>query len=128
MSTVYICDAVRTPFGRYGGVLAGVRTDDLAAIPIVALKDRNPSLDPARIDDVVYGCANQSGEDNRNVARMASLLAGLPKEVPGVTVNRLCGSSLEAVIQAARAIGSGEMSVVIAGRSRRSQSMRHRST
>jgi 3-oxoadipyl-CoA thiolase len=115
MSTVYICDAVRTPFGRYGGVLAGVRTDDLAAIPIAALKDRNPSLDPARIDDVVYGCANQSGEDNRNVARMASLLAGLPKEVPGVTVNRLCGSSLEAVIQAARAIGSGEMSVVIAG-------------
>jgi 3-oxoadipyl-CoA thiolase len=115
MSTVYICDAVRTPFGRYGGVLAGVRTDDLAAIPIVALKVRNPSLDQARIDDVVYGCANQSGEDNRNVARMASLLAGLPKEVPGVTVNRLCGSSLEAVIQAARAIGSGEMSVVIAG-------------
>jgi 3-oxoadipyl-CoA thiolase len=115
MSTAYICDAVRTPFGRYGGALAAVRTDDLAAIPIAALMTRNPSIDPSRIDDVVYGCANQSGEDNRNVGRMASLLAGLPKEVPGATVNRLCGSSLEAIIQAARAIGSGEMSLVIAG-------------
>ena len=115
MTSVYICDAVRTPFGRYGGALAGVRTDDLAAIPIAALKDRNPSLDPSRIDDVIYGCANQAGEDNRNVGRMALLLAGIPKEVPGATVNRLCGSSLEAVIQAARAIASGEMSVVVAG-------------
>src|ERR1700752_4543768 len=115
MTTVYICDAVRTPFGRYGGALAGVRTDDLAAIPIAALRDRNPGLDPSRIDDVIYGCANQAGEDNRNVGRMALLLAGIPKEVPGATVNRLCGSSLEATIQAARAITSGEMSLVIAG-------------
>jgi acetyl-CoA acyltransferase len=115
MHTVYICDAVRTPFGRYGGALASVRTDDLAAIPITALRERNPGLDVSRIDDVIYGCANQSGEDNRNVGRMALLLAGLPKEVPGSTVNRLCGSSLDAVVQAARAIGSGEMSLVIAG-------------
>ena len=115
MHTVYICDAVRTPFGRYGGALASVRTDDLAAIPIAALRERNPSLDVSRIDDVIYGCANQAGEDNRNVGRMALLLAGLPKEVPGSTVNRLCGSSLDAVVQAARAIGSGEMSLVIAG-------------
>jgi len=115
MHTVYICDAVRTPFGRYGGALAGVRTDDLAAIPIAALLQRNPGLDGARVDDVIYGCANQAGEDNRNVGRMALLLAGLPKEVPGSTVNRLCGSSLDAVVQAARAIGSGEMALVIAG-------------
>ena len=115
MHTVYICDAVRTPFGRYGGALAAVRTDDLAAIPIAALVGRNPGLDVARVDDVIYGCANQAGEDNRNVGRMALLLAGLPKEVPGSTVNRLCGSSLDAVVQAARAIGSGEMSLVIAG-------------
>jgi len=115
MHTVYICDAVRTPFGRYGGALAGVRTDDLAAIPIAALRERNPGLDVARIDDVIYGCANQAGEDNRNVGRMALLLAGLPKEVPGSTVNRLCGSSLDAIAQGARAIGSGEMSLVIAG-------------
>ncbi len=115
MHTVYICDAVRTPFGRYGGALAAVRTDDLAAIPIAALLERNPSLDGARVDDVIYGCANQAGEDNRNVGRMALLLAGLPKEVPGSTVNRLCGSSLDAVVQAARAIGSGEMALVIAG-------------
>jgi acetyl-CoA acyltransferase len=115
MHTVYICDAVRTPFGRYGGALATVRTDDLAAIPIAALVTRNPGLDVARIDDVICGCANQAGEDNRNVGRMALLLAGLPKEVPGSTVNRLCGSSLDAVVQAARAIGSGEMSLVIAG-------------
>ena len=97
MTTVYICDAVRTPFGRYGGALAGVRTDDLAAVPIAALRDRNPGLDVSRIDDVIYGCANQAGEDNRNVGRMALLLAGIPKEVPGATVNRLCGSSLDAV-------------------------------
>ena len=115
MHTVYICDAVRTPFGRYGGALPSVRTDDLAAIPIAALRDRNPSLDVSRVDDVIYGCANQAGEDNRNVGRMALLLAGLPKEVPGSTVNRLCGSSLDAVVQAARAIASGEMSLVIAG-------------
>jgi 3-oxoadipyl-CoA thiolase len=115
MHTVYICDAVRTPFGRYGGALSSVRTDDLAAIPVTALRDRNPGLDVARIDDVIYGCANQAGEDNRNVGRMALLLAGLPKEVPGSTVNRLCGSSLDAVAQAARAIASGEMSLVIAG-------------
>jgi acetyl-CoA acyltransferase len=112
---IFICDAVRTPFGRYGGALAGVRADDLAAIPIAALRDRNPGLDVARIDDVILGCANQAGEDNRNVGRMALLLAGLPKEVPGATINRLCGSSLDAVTQAARAIGSGEMQLVIAG-------------
>jgi len=115
MKNVYICDAVRTPFGRYGGALASVRTDDLAAIPIAALRERNSSLDVSRIDDVIYGCANQAGEDNRNVGRMALLLAGLPKEVPGSTVNRLCGSSLDAVLQGARAIASGEMSLVIAG-------------
>jgi 3-oxoadipyl-CoA thiolase len=115
MKTVYICDAVRTPFGRYGGALATVRTDDLAAIPIAALRERNPGLDISRIDDVIYGCANQAGEDNRNVGRMALLLAGLPKEIAGSTVNRLCGSSLDAIVQAARAIGSGEMSLVIAG-------------
>jgi 3-oxoadipyl-CoA thiolase len=115
MHTVYLCDAVRTPFGRYGGALAGVRTDDLAAIPIAALRERNPGLDVARIDDVIYGCANQAGEDNRNVGRMALLLAGLPKEIPGSTVNRLCGSSLDAIVHGARAIGSGEMSLVIAG-------------
>ncbi len=115
MKTVYICDAIRTPFGRYGGALAGVRADDLAAIPVAELRARNPQLDVTRIDDVIFGCANQAGEDNRNVGRMALLLAGLPKEVPGSTVNRLCGSSLDAVAQAARAIASGEMSVVIAG-------------
>ena len=115
MQTVYICDAIRTPFGRYGGALSSVRTDDLAAIPVAALLERNPGIDASRIDDVIYGCANQAGEDNRNVGRMALLLAGLPKEVPGATVNRLCGSSLDAVVQAARAIRSGEMSLVIAG-------------
>src|SRR5512134_3663467 len=99
MHTVYICDAVRTPFGRYGGALASVRADDLAAIPIAALRERNPGIDASRIDDVIYGCANQAGEDNRNVGRMALLLAGLPKEVSGSTVNRLCGSSLDAVVQ-----------------------------
>jgi 3-oxoadipyl-CoA thiolase len=115
MSDTYICDAVRTPFGRYGGVLASVRADDLAAIPIKALMDRNPQVDWLALDDVICGCANQAGEDNRNVARMALLLAGLPKEVPGATVNRLCGSSMEAVSVAARAIKSGEASLVIAG-------------
>ena len=111
----YICDAVRTPFGRYGGSLAGVRTDDLAAVPIRALVDRNPGVDWGRLDDVVYGCVNQAGEDNRNVARMALLLAGLPQEVPGTTVNRLCGSSLDAFASACRAIVAGEMDLAIAG-------------
>jgi len=115
MPDAFICDVIRTPFGRYGGVLAAVRTDDLAAIPIKALLDRNPSLDPAAVDDVVLGCANQAGEDNRNVARMALLLAGLPQTVPGTTVNRLCGSSLDAIAIASRAIRTGEASLVIAG-------------
>ena len=115
MNSAFICDAIRTPFGRYGGALASVRTDDLAAIPIKALMERNPSVDWGALDDVVYGCANQAGEDNRNVARMALLLAGLPVEVPGATVNRLCGSSLEALSVAARAITSGEASLIIAG-------------
>src|SRR6516164_10195607 len=108
MTEAYICDAVRTAFGRYGGVLAGVRTDDLGAIPIRALVERNKGVDWASCDDVLYGCANQAGEDNRNVARMASLLAGLPVDVPGATVNRLCGSGMEAVGQIARAIRSGD--------------------
>jgi len=115
METAYICDAIRTPVGRYGGALASVRTDDLAAIPIAALMTRNRTVDWSALDDVIYGCANQAGEDNRNVARMALLLAGLPKEVPGSTVNRLCGSSLDAVASAARAIKSGEVDLVIAG-------------
>ena len=115
MPEAFICDAVRTPFGRYGGSLASVRTDDLAAIPLKALVDRNPGVDWAALDDVAYGCANQAGEDNRNVARMALLLAGLPQDVPGLTVNRLCASSLDAVILAARAIKSGEASLIVAG-------------
>ena len=115
MPEAYICDAVRTPFGRYGGALAAVRTDDLAAVPLKALVERNRSVDWAAVDDVVYGCANQAGEDNRNVARMALLLAGLPESVPGATINRLCGSSMDAVGIAARAIKSGEADLVIAG-------------
>src|SRR5882762_5757708 len=115
METAYICDAIRTPIGRYGGTLAAIRADDLAAIPISALIKRNASADWGAVDDVVFGCANQAGEDNRNVARMALLLSGLPKEVPGTTVNRLCGSSLDAVATAARAIKSGEAELVIAG-------------
>ena len=115
MTEAYICDAVRTPVGRYGGALSGVRADDLGAIPIRALIERNSNVEWSRADDVIYGCANQAGEDNRNVARMASLLAGLPVEVPGVTVNRLCGSSMEAVGSAARAIRSGEADLIIAG-------------
>ena len=115
LAPVYLCDAVRTPFGRYGGALAAVRTDDLAAEPLRALRARHPRADWEALDDVIYGCANQAGEDNRNVARMALLLAGFPERVPGVTVNRLCGSSLEAFAQAARAIATGEMSLVIAG-------------
>lgn len=115
MKQAFICDAVRTPFGRYGGALAGVRTDDLAALPIAELIRRNAGVDWSALDDVIYGCANQAGEDNRNVARMAALLAGLPLEVPGVTLNRLCGSSLDAVGMAARAIKSGEVELMIAG-------------
>lgn len=115
MNQAFICDAVRTPFGRFGGALASVRADDLAAIPLKALLERHPGLDPALIDDVIYGCANQAGEDNRNVARMALLLAGLPESVPGSTVNRLCGSSLDAIGIAARAIKSGETQLMIAG-------------
>jgi acetyl-CoA acyltransferase len=115
MEAAYICDAIRTPIGRYGGALAGVRTDDLAAIPIAALMQRNRGVDWGELDDVLFGCANQAGEDNRNVARMALLLAGLPKEVPGATANRLCGSSLDAVATAARAIKCGEADLVIAG-------------
>ncbi|HXN54101.1 MAG TPA: 3-oxoadipyl-CoA thiolase [Candidatus Acidoferrum sp.] len=115
MTDAYICDAIRTPFGRYGGALASVRADDLAAIPIAALMSRNAKVDWGTLDDVIFGCANQAGEDNRNVARMALLLAGLPKEVPGSTVNRLCGSSMDAVATAARAIKSGEVDLVIAG-------------
>ncbi|MFI5096002.1 MAG: 3-oxoadipyl-CoA thiolase [Candidatus Acidiferrales bacterium] len=115
METAYICDAIRTPIGRYAGMLSSVRTDDLAAIPIKALIERNPKVDWNDLDDVVYGCANQAGEDNRNIGRMALLLAGLPKEVPGATVNRLCGSSMDAVATAARAIKCGEGELIIAG-------------
>ncbi|RWR05759.1 3-oxoadipyl-CoA thiolase [Paenirhodobacter populi] len=115
MSDVFICDYVRTPIGRHGGALAALRTDDLAAVPLTALLARQPQLDPAAIDEVWLGCANQAGEDNRNVARMALLLAGLPDSVPGVTLNRLCASGLEAVLTAARAIRAGEMDMAIAG-------------
>ena len=111
----FICDAIRTPFGRYGGALSGVRTDDLGALPIKALMERNPNVDWKAVTDVIYGCANQAGEDNRNVARMSSLLAGLPVEVPGATLNRLCGSGLDAVGSAARAIKAGEATLMIAG-------------
>lgn len=111
----YICDAVRTPIGRYGGSLAGVRADDLGAVPLMALMARNPDVNWARVDDVIFGCANQAGEDNRNVARMSSLLAGLPEGVPGSTVNRLCGSGMDAIGTAARAIKSGEAALMIAG-------------
>ena len=115
MTHAYICDAIRTPFGRYGGALSSVRTDDLGAIPIKALMARNPNVDWGAVTDVLYGCANQAGEDNRNVAHMASLLAGLPVGVPGATINRLCGSGLDAVGTAARAIRCGDASMVIAG-------------
>ena len=115
MTHAYICDALRTPFGRYGGALASVRADDLGAIPIRALMARHPGVDWAAVADVIYGCANQAGEDNRNVARMSALLAGLPVEVPGSTVNRLCGSGMDAVGTAARAIRSGEAQLMIAG-------------
>src|SRR3954453_7333816 len=115
MPEAFICDAVRTPFGRYGGALAAVRPDDLAAVPIRALLDRNPGLDPGAIEEVVLGCANQAGEDNRNVARMAALLAGLPVEVPGTTVNRLCGSGMDAVGIAARPRRGAEIGLAVAG-------------
>ncbi len=115
MTEAYLCDAVRTPFGRYGGGLAPVRADDLAAVPIRALMERNAGVDWAAVDDVILGCANQAGEDNRNVARMAALLAGLPVEVPGTTVNRLCGSGLDALGMAARAVKAGEANLIIAG-------------
>jgi acetyl-CoA acyltransferase len=115
MAEAFICDAIRTPIGRYGGALSTVRTDDLAALPLKALMERNKEVDWGALDDVIYGCVNQAGEDNRNVARMALLLAGLPQEIAGATVNRLCGSSLEATAVAARAIKAGELELVIAG-------------
>ncbi|MBG6161061.1 3-oxoadipyl-CoA thiolase [Labrenzia sp. EL_195] len=115
MHHVFICDYVRTPIGRYGGILSSVRTDDLGAIPIEGLMERNQDVDWAALDDVFFGCANQAGEDNRNVARMSALLAGLPDTVPGLTLNRLCGSGMDAVMTAARAIKSGEMDLAIAG-------------
>jgi acetyl-CoA acyltransferase len=115
MQDAFICDAIRTPFGRYGGSLSSVRTDDLAALPIRALMERSPNVDWNALDDVVFGCANQAGEDNRNVARMAVLLAGLPVAVPGTTMNRLCGSSLDAIAMATRSIKTGETDLMIAG-------------
>jgi len=115
MSQAFICDAQRTPFGRYGGALSSVRPDDLGAVPLKALMARNPKVDWGAVTDVLFGCANQAGEDNRNVARMSALLAGLPKEVPGATINRLCGSGMDAVGSAARAIKAGEAGLVIAG-------------
>ena len=115
MTPAFICDAIRTPFGRYGGALSSVRADDLGAVPLKALMARNPGVDWAAVTDVLFGCANQAGEDNRNVARMAALLAGLPQEVPGATLNRLCGSGMDAVGTAARAIKSGEAQLMIAG-------------
>ena len=113
MPDAFICDYIRTPIGRYAGALAQVRTDDLAAIPLAALLARNPGMNPAAVEEVWMGCANQAGEDNRNVARMALLLAGLPETVPGATVNRLCGSGMEAVSAAARAIKAGEIGLAI---------------
>lgn len=115
MNQAFICDAIRTPFGRYGGALSSIRTDDLGALPLRALMQRNPQVDWAAVSDVLYGCANQAGEDNRNVARMAALLAGLPIALPGATINRLCGSGMDAVGQAARAIRSGEAQLMLAG-------------
>jgi acetyl-CoA acyltransferase len=115
MTSAFICDAIRTPIGRYGGTLASVRADDLGAIPLKALMQRNPKVDWAAVEDIIYGCANQAGEDNRNVARMSGLLAGLPVEVPGTTVNRLCGSGMDAIGLAARSIKSGETALMVAG-------------
>ena len=115
MTEAFLCDAIRTPIGRYGGALSGVRADDLGAVPLKALVERNRDVDWTAIDDVIYGCANQAGEDNRNVARMSALLAGLPQGVPGSTINRLCGSGMDAVGVAARAIKSGEAALMVAG-------------
>ena len=115
MPEAFICDAVRTPFGRYGGSLSSVRTDDLGAIPLTALMERNPGVDWDKVDEVYYGNVNQAGEDNRNVARMSLLLAGYSSDVPGATVNRLCGSGLEALTAAARAIRTGEAELIVAG-------------
>ena len=115
MSEAFICDAIRTPFGRYGGALSSIRTDDLGAVPLAELMRRNPNVDWARVDDVIYGCANQAGEDNRNVARMGLLLAGLPIDVPAATVNRLCGSGMEAIGQIARAIRAGDTEIGVGG-------------
>ncbi|MGB2904913.1 MAG: beta-ketoacyl synthase N-terminal-like domain-containing protein, partial [Candidatus Dechloromonas phosphoritropha] len=115
MTEAFICDAIRTPIGRYGGALSGVRADDLGAIPLRALMERNPRVDWSAVDDIILGCANQAGEDNRNVARMVGLLAGLPVDVPGTTVNRLCGSGMDAVGLAARSIKAGEATLMIAG-------------
>ncbi|TIW96452.1 beta-ketoacyl synthase N-terminal-like domain-containing protein, partial [Mesorhizobium sp.] len=115
MTDAFICDYIRTPIGRFGGALSSVRADDLGAIPLKALVERNTGVDWAAVDDIVYGCANQAGEDNRNVARMALLLAGLPQDIPGSTVNRLCGSGMDAVTIAARAIKAGEAELMIAG-------------
>jgi acetyl-CoA acyltransferase len=115
MHQVYICDFQRTPIGRYGGKLAAVRPNDMAAHVLKSLMSRNPNVDPIRIDEVIFGCANQAGEDNRNVARMASLLAGLPIEVPALTINRLCASGMDVVIAATRAIGCGEAELIVAG-------------
>ena len=115
MKEVFICDAIRTPVGKYGGALSAVRTDDLAAVPLKSILERNPNVDKSAIDDVIFGCANQAGEDNRNVARMGLLLAGYPESVPGVTVNRLCASGMEAVAMAARTIRSGEAELIVAG-------------
>ena len=115
MSEAFVCDAVRTPIGRYGGALSSVRADDLAAVPLRALLERNPQLDWEQVDDVILGCANQAGEDNRNVARMAVLLSGLPVGVPGTTVNRLCGSGMDAIGLAARTIRAGDGDMLVAG-------------
>ena len=115
MSEAFLCDAIRTPIGRYAGSLSSVRADDLGAVPLKALMERNPNVDWNAIDDVIYGCANQAGEDNRNVARMSALLAGLPADAPGATINRLCGSGMDAVGTAARAIKAGEAQLMIAG-------------
>ena len=115
MTEAFICDAIRTPIGRYGGALASVRPDDLGAVPLKALMERNPQVDWTAVEDIIYGCANQAGEDNRNVARMSGLLAGLPVEVPGTTVNRLCGSGMDAIGLAARSIKSGDTDLMIAG-------------
>jgi len=115
MAEAFICDYIRTPIGRFGGALSSIRTDDLGALPLKELQKRNPDLDWEAVDDLIYGCVNQAGEDNRNVARMALLLAGLPQSIPGATINRLCGSGMNAIIDASRAIKTGEAELMIAG-------------